>query len=163
MNIKEIIMALIWLALVGLLYVLKTGPNYFQTIDNQEMVLDQSVEHASDDQPLVQKQDSDLPETIRTQVEIPNWLPDDLRFNEDNLTTDDLVTLAQLAIDKGHIFFPESQNALYYMMAVKSSDRNTSQVSQILTDYLNLTPQGINPKRDYRICNTARDNCLNEH
>jgi len=40
---------------------------------------------------------------------------------------------------------------------------NGSELKNLLTDYLSLNPQGIHPKRDYRICNTTRDSCLNEY
>jgi formylglycine-generating enzyme required for sulfatase activity len=134
MNIKEIIMALIWLFLVGLLYVLKTGPNYFQTNNDPVNSIEPGVVQQTEPQPIAPKQDNILPDTIRTQVEIPNWLPDDLSFNEDDLTTDDLITLAQLAIDNGHVFFPEHQNALFYVMAAKNADHDAPQIEQLLTD-----------------------------
>ncbi len=134
MSIKEVIMALIWLALVGLLYVLKTGPNYFQPTESDLM-----MEQAIDDEPpetqvVTKNQNNSLPETIRTRVEIPGWLPEDLNFNEEDLTTDDLITLAQLAIDNDHVFFPERENALFYVMSAKNADHNSPQIDQLIQD-----------------------------
>lgn len=134
MSIKEVIMALIWLALVGLLYVLKTGPNYFQSVPDETPVVTPETTEQTEPQANIQQQDTVLPETIRTRVEIPNWLPEDLNFNENDLTGDDLLTLARLAIENDHVFFPEHQNALFYVMAAKNAEHDAPQVDELLTD-----------------------------
>lgn len=134
MSIKEIIMALIWLALVGLLYVLKTGPNYFQSDDPDLMAVEQTTDLKTTPTPQTEDREPALPQTIRTQVEIPNWLPEDQNFNQADLTADDLLTLAQLAIDNGHVFFPEGQNALFYLMAAKNAGHDSPQLQQRMTD-----------------------------
>jgi len=46
---------------------------------------------------------------------------------------------------------------------IQDCQANGTELKDLLTEYLSQNPQGINPKRDYRICNTTRENCLNEH
>lgn len=46
---------------------------------------------------------------------------------------------------------------------IQECQANGTELKDLLTEYLSQNPQGINPKRDYRICNTTRENCLNEH
>ncbi len=134
MSIKEIIMALIWLALVSLLYVLKTGPNYFQSNEPKTVTIGQNVNLQTQSPATDDIQEPALPETIRTRVEIPNWLPEEMNFTEENLTADDLLTLAQLAIDNDHAFFPEKQNALFYLMAAKNANHDVPQLNELLDD-----------------------------
>jgi len=133
MNIKELIMTLIWLVLVSLLYVLKTGPNYFQTPANELTQTDQQPQAPIQQTEPKQATENNLPETIRTQVQIPTWLPKGTELDEDNLTAEDLMTLAQLAIDQDHLFFPEQQNALNYLILAQSVDPESADTQQLIT------------------------------
>ncbi|KAA3638064.1 MAG: formylglycine-generating enzyme family protein, partial [Proteobacteria bacterium] len=111
-----------------------TGPNYFQVSQTQvtETEAQLAVTKGRPATPGEIDEDS-LPETIRTQVQIPNWLPADSQLNENNLTADDLITLAQLAIDNNHVFFPEQQNALYYLMLAQSNNPDLPEINQLQT------------------------------
>lgn len=40
---------------------------------------------------------------------------------------------------------------------------NGAELKNLFTDYLSANPEGIAPRRDYRICNTTKDHCFNEH
>ncbi len=133
MSIKEVIMALIWLALVGVLYALKTGPNYFQTTDDDFIQTEQQANVSEEPDDPGQTADNANRELIRTQVQIPNWLPADSQLNENNLTAEDLITLAQLAVDNDHVFFPESQNALYYLMLAQSINPDLPEINTLQT------------------------------
>lgn len=46
---------------------------------------------------------------------------------------------------------------------IKECGANGSELKDLFIEYLKTKPNGIAPQRDYRICNTTRDNCLNEH
>ncbi len=46
---------------------------------------------------------------------------------------------------------------------IQACDANGSELKSLLSDYLNRHPHGIAPKRDYRICNNTREQCVNEH
>ncbi|MCX7546079.1 formylglycine-generating enzyme family protein [Marinicella gelatinilytica] len=133
MNIKELVMMLIWLALVGLLFILKNGPNYFQELEPDLANGQPQTAISKDHKPLEQPLDNTLEETIRAQVQIPNWLPENKQLNEQNLTAHDLINFAQLAIDNDHAFFPESQNALYYLMLAQSANPDLPEINQLQT------------------------------
>lgn len=135
MSIKELIMLIIWLGLAGMLYALKTGPNLFKT--DQEKPTPGLQAQVDGTRPLptdpLQATTETLPEAVKAQVQIPAWLPDDSSLTQTDLTADDLLTLAQLAHENGHNFFPEQQNALYYLLLAKGVGKESQEIDLLLT------------------------------
>lgn len=135
MRIKELIMLLVWLGLAGMLYVLKTGPNIFatqqQTPTSTQQVLAGGT-RPSQTEPKLPISET-LPEAVKAQVQIPTWLPDGSSLSQTDLTADDLLTLAQLAHENDHNFFPEQQNALYYLLLAKGVGKESTDIDLLLT------------------------------
>ncbi len=142
---KEIIVLLIGFGLVVFLYLMKHPSSQINT----------GFSVAQDKQPLlgIEKTEEDKtffdPTTQRTVIEdildIPAW-----NFNKDDLqklTSEELVTTIEKAIEEGRYFEPEKHNALFYLVNLKQIDKNnenTAWLSDLLAQHLTIqTNQAI--------------------
>ncbi len=145
LNTKEIIVLLIGIGLVAFLYLMRHPSSNkhtsFSVIQEHKPLI--GIEKTEENKTFFD------PTTQRTVIEeildIPAW-----KFNIDDLeklTSEELVTTIQKAIEQERYFEPENQNALFYLVNLKqidSQNENIASLTAVLAQQLKLkTTQAI--------------------
>jgi formylglycine-generating enzyme required for sulfatase activity len=134
MTTKEISVLIIGLMLVGFLYLMK-NPN---TENMTDLVIESNQSIGIDLIPDSQ-QSSFNPATnnpaLENILDIPAWTFDLAALEA--LTSDELVTSIQEAINKGDYFLPKNKNALFYLINLKSLSSDNENIAQLALDIQN--------------------------
>lgn len=135
LSVKEIVMMILALLLMFGLYYLKSSPNIFA--DNQATAEHSPPTMASNKPqakqlPTIDK--SKLPEIVAEEVQIPQWLDNKGDYDTEHLTAADLWDFAQQSHQQEHDFFPERQNALFYLLKARQNGLETPESEQLLTE-----------------------------
>ena len=126
MSIKEIFMLLLGIGLMLSLYYLKTSPDIFtQPIEITPIELTEA-------EPVVPEVIT-LPATVIEQVQIPDWLENKADYDLSGLTVADLWQFAQTAHEQDHDFFPEQQNALFYLLQAQKAGLDSEESQVMMT------------------------------
>lgn len=126
LSIKETFMLGLGLALMLSLYQLKTGPEIFAPVQPVVKEVNQPVSEPTVVEPT-------LPETVIEQVQVPEWLSNKDEYDLAGLTVDDLWQFAVQAHESDHDFFPEQQNALFYLLQAQKAGLNTPESQTMMT------------------------------
>lgn len=118
-------MLMLGLGLIGSLYYLKTTPDIFTQIESQQLI------EAPDEVIEVVQTQTTLPATVIEQVKIPEWLDNKSDYDLSGLTVEDLWQFAVTAHEQDHDFFPEQQNALFYLLQAQKAGL-ASEESQVM-------------------------------
>jgi formylglycine-generating enzyme required for sulfatase activity len=128
MTTKEITVLLIGVMLVGFLYLMK----YPNTDNNADIVIDSNQSIGIDLIPENQ-QSTFNPITSNPALEnildIPAWTFDLAALEA--LTSEELVTSIQEAINTGNYFQPKNKNALFYLINLKSLNSDNENITQL--------------------------------
>ncbi|WP_154223559.1 formylglycine-generating enzyme family protein [Marinicella rhabdoformis] len=126
LSFKELFMMLLGLGLIASLYYLKISPDLFtQPVATLPVELTETVE--------VESKPISLPATVIEQVKIPDWLENKNDYDLVGLTVDDLWQFAQTAHQQDHDFFPEQQNALFYLLQAQKAGLDTEESQVMMT------------------------------
>ncbi len=126
LSIKETFMLGLGLALMLSLYQLKTGPEVFAPVTPPVTVVNLPVNDTTVVEPT-------LPETVIDQVQVPEWLSNKEDYDLAGLTVDDLWQFAVQAHENDHDFYPEQQNALFYLLQAQKAGLNTPESQTMMT------------------------------
>ena len=131
MTSKEILVFIIGIMLVVFLYLMKNsshgqhGSLQIQTQNNQE------IDYSIVPQPNSFNPETNFP-TLESILDIPAWT-----FDLDKLeaiTSEELVTSIQQAIEKENFFEPENNNAFYYLINLKSIDNENPHIVELAAE-----------------------------
>lgn len=126
LSLKELFMLLLGFGLIFSLYYLKVSPDLFlQPAVEQPIVVTELPQETPD--PI------SLPATVIEQVKIPDWLENKNDYDLVGLTVDDLWQFAQTAHEQDHDFFPEQQNALFYLLQAQKAGLDTEESQVMMT------------------------------
>jgi len=129
-SFKEGFMLLLGVCLVYSLYYLRTNDAVFASSTDISIINPAEAESTTVANKPVTKV---LPQAVREEVQIPDWLANKNDFDLSNLTIDDLLQLAKISHDQNHDFFPENQNTLFYLLKAKELGIDPAEIDELLT------------------------------
>ena len=146
-SIKETAMLILGFGLVYSLYYLRTHDAIFEA--PVPLVSSNAAENLNT-AIAIQPEAKVLPQAVREEVQIPDWLSNKSDFDLSNLTIDDLLALAKISHEQDHDFFPENQNTLVYLLKAKELGIDPAEIDELLTTiHASLYDQAEQAIRNY--------------
>ncbi len=146
-SFKEALMLMLGVGLAYSLFYLRTHEAVF---DNAVPPVSNLVSEPIKTDVIEELKPKVLPQAVREEVQIPDWLANKEDFDLSNLTIDDLLELAKLSHEQDHDFFPDNQNTLVYLLKAKELGIDPAEIDELLTTiHASLYDHAEQAIRDY--------------